>query len=107
MLEIIQTHYGRSAYPEGLYVTDTNDPHKYVMAVRTDETTYYEASDDLDELYEQAGTILSDNVMEWQVNIAVPLVIVETTTGKIMEPWTPMVQFREMAGTIQDWSTDF
>jgi hypothetical protein len=45
--------------------------------------------------------------MEWQVNIAVPLVIVETTTGKIMEPWTPMVQFREMAGTIQDWSTDF
>ncbi len=111
ILETIQTHYGNCDYKDSLYDPETREPYKYIMAVRASEAggpdrTYYEASDDLDELYEQAGLVLVENVSEWQIAIATPLVIVNTKTGKIMEPAIRMLEFREMSGTIQDWSTD-
>jgi hypothetical protein len=110
MLEIIQTHYGQCAYMDGLYDPETREPYKYIMAVRASEVggpdrTYYEASDDLDELYEQAGLVLVENVSEWQIAIATPLVIVNTKTGTIMEPAIRVLEFREMAGKIQNWET--
>jgi hypothetical protein len=108
ILDTIQTHYGKCHYPETLYDPEIHEPYRYVMVVRSSVTgTYYEASDDLDELYEQAGLVLVENVSEWQIAIATPLVIVDTKTGRIMEPAIRMLEFREMAGTIQDWSTDF
>jgi hypothetical protein len=109
-LDVIQTHYGKCDYTKGLHNPETHEPYQYIMAVRTSigdkAATYYEASDDLDELYEQAGLMLVENVSEWQIAIAVPLVIVNTKTGRIMEPAIRMLEFREMSGTIHDWSTD-
>lgn len=64
-------------------------------------SVYYEGSDDLDELYEQAATILNDNAYDGSTFfvMATPIAIVNTLTRRMYEPMLPaMVQFRETTG---------
>lgn len=77
-------------------------PYRYYMVVecvsnQTGRSTYYEGSDDLDELYEQAGNILHDNTIDLSYGVlAHPVAIVDTTTGKVLAPMLPsMIQFRQ------------
>lgn len=82
-------------------------PYRYYMVVecvsnQTGRSTYYEGSDDLDELYEQAGNILHDNMIDLSYGVlAHPVAIVDTMTGKVLAPMLPsVIQFRETSSTI-------
>jgi len=71
------------------------------MVNRNGYSVYYEGSDDLDELYEQAATIIYDNAFDGANSfvMATPIAIVNTVTHRMYEPMLPaMVQFRETTG---------
>lgn len=65
-------------------------------------SVYYEGSDDIDELYEQAGNILHDNIVDFDYGVlAQPIAVVDTITGNILAPVLPsMIQFRQTTETI-------
>ena len=82
-------------------------PYRYYMVVecvsnQTGRSTYYEGSDDLDELYEQVGNILHDNIVDLSYGVlAHPVAIVDTMTGKVLAPMLPsVIQFRETSSKI-------
>ena len=109
IVESMMIEYGE---PVGGHLP-TNDedyigsPYRYYMVVecvsnQTGRSTYYEGSDDLDELYEQAGNILQDNMIDLSYGVlAHPVAIVDTTTGKVLAPIMPaIIQFCETSSTI-------
>lgn len=109
IVESMLIEYGE---PVGGYLPTNDDEYigaryRYYMIVecvsnQTGRSTYYEGSDDLDELYEQAGNILHDNIVDLSYGVlAHPVAIVDTMTGKVLAPMLPsVVKFRETSSKI-------
>lgn len=94
-------------FPKNEFVDMDNDYYRYYMVIGLAQgngpvSVYYEGSDDLDELYEQAGNILHDNIVDFDYGVlAQPIAIVDTLTGNILAPILPsMIQFRQSSETI-------
>lgn len=88
-----------------------NDPTEYryymvvglVRAGSHRASVYYEWSNDLDELYEQAGNVIHDNIVDFSYGvIAQPIAIVDTVTSRVLIPRLPsMIEFYQSSEMIE------
>ena len=106
VIEAMLDEYGEA--PTHGFPTNPLD-YRYYMVVGMvsagewkENNIYYEWSNDLDELYEQAGNIIHDNIVDCPYGLlAQALAIVDSVTGNVFVPMLPsVIEFRQSSKTI-------